>query len=279
MISSRSSCLRLRLPRPRTFLGLMSLQTGTELIALALLFNKATGIYGLLTLATGYPLNALQITTYLMSVSVIAVLAYCLPHIRKGTPFQNVLLAFVYAVDTLISAAYTVAFATSWYLHLKEIQTAALTGNDGVSLTRRQDADEEFEMIVDTEFVDAAQLGAGQMDTVQQDSIDTAFSMVLIVGFTLIRTYFALVVLAYARTALLRFVDERIPEGDQQDGDDKEDICAPNPFEEGNPLSEGWQGKVGRFMLSVGTGYWLGGRKQDEEWARHVQSKFRSSRL
>lgn len=256
------------------------MQTGTELIALALLFNKATGIYGLLTLATGYPLNALQITAYLLSVAVIGVLAYCVPHIRKATPFQNVLLAFVYAVDTIVSAAYTVAFAASWYLHLRDMQAAGLAAADG-GVARRQvgGTEEEFEMVVDT-----ATTG---MDTsaavmVAEDTIDTAFSMVLIVGFTLMRAYFALVVMAYARTALLRFVDERVAETEeenQDDGDDsKEDPRAPNPFAEGAPLGDGWQGKVGRFMISIGKGYWLGGRKQDEEWARHVQSKFRGSR-
>lgn len=272
----------------------MSLQTGTELIALALLFNKATGIYGLLTLATGYPLNALQITTYLLSVAVIGVLAYCVPHIRKATPFQNVLLAFVYAVDTIVSAAYTVAFATSWYLHLRDMQAAGLAAaDDGVA--RRQDggtAEEEFEMVVDTAYTGFAGAGAAAatatgMDTgaavmAAEDTIDTAFSMVLIVGLTLVRVYFSLVVMAYARTALLRFVDERIAgteEESQDDGDDsKEDPRAPNPFAEGAPLGDGWQGKVGRFMVSVGKGYWLGGRKQDEEWARHVQSKLRGSR-
>ena len=53
----------------------MSLQTGAELVALALVFNKATGIYGFLTLFTGYAASALQVTSYLWSVAVIVGLA------------------------------------------------------------------------------------------------------------------------------------------------------------------------------------------------------------
>ncbi|KAK4674852.1 hypothetical protein QC763_124290 [Podospora pseudopauciseta] len=255
MISSRSSC-RLRLPRPRSFLGFMSLQTGTELVSLALLFNKATGIYGLLTLFTGFQMSILQFTAYFLSIAVIAVLAFCLPHIRKGTPFQNLLLAWVYAVDTIVSGLYTTAFATGWYIQLKEMQATVASGAP---------EEEEFQMVEPR----------GETTTpVRDDGIDTAFSMVLIIGFTLIRIYFSLVIMAYARAVILRFVDERVPESDEDD----ESGSAPNPFAEGAPLGEGLEGKIGRYMISVGKSYWLGGRKEDEEWAKDVHSKFRSSR-
>ncbi|KAK4202798.1 Inositolphosphorylceramide synthase subunit Kei1-domain-containing protein [Triangularia verruculosa] len=255
MLSLRSS-RRLRLPRPRSFLGFMSLQTGTELVSIALLFNKAIGIYGLLTLVTGFQMSILQFTAYFLSIAVVAVLAYCLPHIGKGTPFQNLLLAWVYAIDTMVSGLYTTAFATSWYLQLKEMQAGTaseVTGQEEVHMTERRD--------------DAA-------TPVRDDGIDTAFSMVLIIGFTLVRIYFSLVIMAYARAVILRFVDERVPESDEDD----ESGSAPNPFAVGAPLGEGLQGKIGRYMISVGKSYWLGGRKEDEEWAKDAHSKFRSSR-
>ncbi|KAK4232224.1 Inositolphosphorylceramide synthase subunit Kei1-domain-containing protein [Podospora fimiseda] len=254
---SRSSYLRPKLPRPRSFFGFLSLETGTELIALSLLFNKATGIYGLLTLVTGYWLSALQFTNFLISIGVIVTLAFCIPQIRKQSPFHNLLLAWVYTVDALVSAVYTAAFATSWYLALA----------NGADWTKPPSTSSPEPAMIAIERRDA-------MAAPAQGDPDVAFSMVLIVGFTLLRLYFSLVVMAYARAVILRFVDERIPESEEDD----EDGAAPNPFAEGAPLGEGWQGKSGRFMVSVGKGFWLGGRKEDEEWARGVRSKFRSSR-
>ncbi|KAK4040600.1 Inositolphosphorylceramide synthase subunit Kei1-domain-containing protein [Parachaetomium inaequale] len=258
-LTSRSSWLRL--PRPKSFLGLMSLQTGTELISIALLFNKATGVYGLLTLLTGYSLSALQVTAYLGSILVLAALAVCVPHIRAQSPLHNLALAWVYAVDTLASAAYTAAFATTWYLAgahdtkgpagAAETDAAASPSNGAVV---QHDAGQE------------AQVKAGT------GVHDTAASMVLIVAFTLIRVYLSLVVMAYARMVLLRFVDERM--GESAEVAD----MSPDPFAVGAPLGEGWRGKLGRAMVMVGRGYWLGGKKEDEEWARQVNSKFRSTK-
>jgi len=239
----------------------MSLQTGTELISIALLFNKATGVYGMLTLFTGYSLSALQVTAYLGSIFVLVTLALCLPHIRKGSPLENLVLAWVYAVDTVASAAYTTAFATSWYLATMHGGTkggaaAAAVAGDGDAQQERRDEAQITE-----------QNPAGVPDT--------AASMVLIVAFTLIRVYFALVVMAYARRVILRFADERMP--DVEGGGDGGDTSA-DPFATGAPLGDGWRGRLGRALVSVGRGHWLGGRKEDEEWARAVNSKFRASR-
>lgn len=242
----------------QSFLGFMSLQTGTELISLALVFNKATGLYGILTLFTGYALSALQVSAYIGSIFVLTVLALCIPHIRKQSPLQNLALAWVYAVDTVISAAYTTAFATSWYL----AQIHDPKGPAGAE----EDAASPSNGDVQHDANQAAQINAGLGAT------DTAASMVLIVAFTLIRIYFSLVIMAYARMALLRFVDERMGESEEVSE------TSPDPFAEGAPLGEGWKGKLGRRMVSIGRGYWLGGKKEDEEWARQVNSKFRSSR-
>jgi hypothetical protein len=242
----------------------MSLQTGTELISIALLFNKATGVYGLLTLVTGYSLSALQVTAYLGSLSVLVALALCLPHVRTQSPFHNLVLAWVYAIDTLVSAAYTAAFATSWYLAAvhdpkgtASAETDAGSPGNGKGVQQRGDAQADAQ----------AKAGSGVHDT--------AASMVLIVAFTLVRVYFSLVIMAFARMVLLRFVDERM--GEAEESGNSADTST-DPFAVGAPLGEGWRGRLGRAMVSVGRGYWLGGKKKDEEWARAVNSKFRSSR-
>jgi hypothetical protein len=242
----------------------MSLQTGTELISIALLFNKATGVYGLLTLVTGYSLSALQVTAYLGSLSVLVTLALCLPHVRTQSPFHNLALAWVYAIDTLVSAAYTAAFATSWYLAAVHDPTGPASAETDPGSAGNGEAVQQRD---DAQAATQAKGGSGVHDT--------AASMVLIVAFTLIRVYFSLVIMAYARMVLLRFVDERM--GEAEESGSSADTSA-NPFAVGAPLGEGWRGKLGRAMVAVGRGYWLGGKKEDEEWARAVNSKFRSSR-
>jgi hypothetical protein len=238
----------------------MSLQTGTELISIALLFNKATGVYGLLTLLTGYSLSALQVTAYLGSILVLAALAVCVPHIRTTqSPLHNLALAWVYAVDTLASAAYTAAFATTWYL-------AGVHDTKGPAGAETDSSSPSNGEVVQHDAGQEAQVKAGT------GVHDTAASMVLIVAFTLVRVYFSLVVMAYARMVLLRFVDEKM--GESAEVAD----MSPDPFAVGAPLGEGWRGKLGRAMVTVGRGYWLGGKKENEEWARQVNSKFRSTR-
>lgn len=49
-----------------------------------------------------------------------------------------------------------------------------------------------------------------------------------------------------------------------------------NPFAEGSPAGEGWKGKLGRALVGVGRNFWLG-REKDDDWARDVSSRFRSS--
>ncbi|KAK8060705.1 Ras small monomeric GTPase rab6 [Apiospora saccharicola] len=224
--------VQLQLPRPKTFLGLMSLQSGTEMIALSFLFNKMTGVYGLLAILTGFHLSALQLSMYVYSVVALGILAYCLPHIRKQTPFQNLSFAWLYIIDTLVPR-------------------------------QRQDGRPHAPESADT----------GVPLSNFMKALDTTASTSFIVAFCLIRIYFTLVIMAYAQQVMVQYRD-----GKQQGwGEDPE--LAGKPFAEETTDGEGYKGKIGRAMLSVGRGYWLGGQKQDDEWAKNVRSKFRSQKI
>lgn len=150
--------------RAQTFLGLMSLQTGTEMISIALLINKVTGLYGLLAILTGFSLDAVQLSMYLYSVAVLVALAFLIPHIRRQSPLQNLSLAWLYIVDTAANAAYTVTFAVQWYL----------------------------------------KSGGNPEGDAAEQATDTAASMVLIAAFTLFRVYLMLVIMSFTRQVLQR---------------------------------------------------------------------------
>lgn len=205
----------------------MSLQTATEMISIALLINKVTGLYGLLAILTGYTLDAVQLSMYLYSVVVLAALAFLLPHVRRQAPLPNLLLAWLYVVDTAANAAYTVFFAAGWYL------AAAEGGNP------------------------AGGDAAGQ-------ATDTAASVVLVAAFTLVRVYLMFVVMSFARQVLTRYAAGLAAGGHGGIGNK---TAAVQPFARGTPEGEGWRGKLGRAMICVGRDYWVGGNKEDEEWA------------
>ncbi|KAM0255198.1 hypothetical protein ACHAQJ_006041 [Trichoderma viride] len=231
---SKFTRLYLRIPRPKTLFGLISLQTGTELISLALVFNKVTGVYGLLAILTGFQLSLFQLTTYMYCIGILGILIYLIPHIRKQSPFECLALAFLYVIDTAINGASTAAFGMDWYF----TNTASSNGSETPS---------SLPDIVAEGMEGLRREAAKHGDVVPQE---TAASMLLITGLTLIRIYFSLVVLNYARQVLQKYMQLMILEGPGVDDH-------AGPFAADLPDGEGRKGQLGRLMLSFGRGYWM----------------------
>ncbi|KAK7417088.1 hypothetical protein QQX98_004849 [Neonectria punicea] len=243
---SRFTRLYLRVPRPKTLFGMISLQTGTEVISLALVFNKVTGVYGLLAILTGYQLSFLQLSTYVYSICVLVLLATLIPHVRKQSPFECLALAWVYIFDTGINAAYTAAFGLDWYFRNQSTESGDAPSSglpnfviEGVEGLRRETA-------IHGKVVPQ----------------ETAFSLLLIVASTLIRVYFSFVMMAYAKQVLQKYMQLMILEGPGVDDHE-------GPFAEDLPDGEGRKGRLGRLMVSFGRTYWLDQRDEDE-WVRSM---------
>lgn len=242
---SRFTSLYLRVPRPKTLLGFISLQTGTEVISLALILNKVTGVYGLLAILTGYQLSLLQLATYVYSIGILVLLVTLIPHIRRQSAFECLALAWVYVLDTGINIACTAAFGMDWYFRSQSTDPNALASNvpemvsEGVQGMRRE--------------------AAIHGKVVPQE---TATSMLLITASMLIRVYFSFVVMAYAKQVLQKYMQLMILEGpgvDEFDG----------PFAEDLPDGDGRKGRLGRLMVSWGRGYWID-QQETGEWALGV---------
>ncbi|KJZ79412.1 hypothetical protein HIM_00881 [Hirsutella minnesotensis 3608] len=244
--------LYLRVPRPQSLFGLISLQTGTELISMALVINKVTGVYGLLAILTGYHLSLLQLSTYLYSIVVLAALVYLIPHIRRQSPFESLALAWVYVLDTAINGVYTAVFGLEHFL--------ASPVTDG---TKTQPS-------VSLPNVVADGLENLRQETEMHGKVvpqETATSMVLIVGLTLIRIYFSIVVMANARHVLQRYTQLRTVENvevDEREG----------PFAAQLPDGDGRRGRLGRMMVSYGRKYWLD-VDDTEPWRKSTLGKAR----
>ncbi|KAF9881629.1 hypothetical protein CkaCkLH20_00775 [Colletotrichum karsti] len=242
----------------QTFLGCASLQTGAEVISLILLFNRLTGLYGLLAILTGYELSVTQLSMYLYSFGVLVCLAMFMPHIRKQSPFEALGLAWLYIIDTILNIAYTTFFAVGWYLHSTALDKHP--GSAGVPAGAE---------IAEEALANGAPVVPDVPKTTKHIGPQESWmSLGLIVSVTLVRVYFALVVMSFAQSVLQRYTEMG---WEQEEGRKK---GPDGPFTQGEPGGEGYRGRVGRVMLALGRGYWLEERPQ-EEWASAMSAKFR----
>lgn len=228
-----------------------------------LVFNKLAKVYGILALFTGFDLSLLLLSTYLYSIVILVALVVLVPHIRKQSPLECLLLAWVYIVDTLINTACTTFFAIQWYL----ASAAEAEQHDAAN-----QPDVAGLPAVAAMVTAATRKGLEHAPRAPYVPMphDTAFSIILITGFTLVRIYFCFVVASYAQQILLRYVDRQI-ESDRPCAKDMN-----GPFAVGSDDGEGWRGWLGRSMLSVGRTYWLG-YKDQEDWTRSVSERLRKA--
>ncbi|TVY80590.1 Inositol phoshorylceramide synthase regulatory subunit kei1 [Lachnellula suecica] len=293
--------LRLGVPKPRTFLGFLNLRIGVEMISLSMIFNKVTGFYGLLAILTGFRLSPLQFSMYIYSVGALVVLAFLTPHIRKQSPFQNLALAWFYLLDTVVNTAFTSAFAVTWFLAVSADQAntgipssapGGSTIGDTAGFTNPTVNTSHVEVVTTLgkgiaggqEAVAYAAAG-GAAATASSPSLGHAVgieesvpSMVVLVILTIIRIYFILVMMAYARQVLRQHVYSTSSTKLHLHTDGAADTTTDNPFAEASSEGQGWRGKLGRLMVGVGKGYWLGGQA-DEAWAKGLDGRFKATKL
>ncbi|TAQ83993.1 hypothetical protein B7494_g7676 [Chlorociboria aeruginascens] len=284
----------LGIPRPRTFLYFMNLRTGVEMICLSMLFNKVTGFYGLLAILTGLRLSPLQLSMYIYSVLALVLLAFLMPHIRKQSPFQCLALAWFYLFDTIINTAFTSAFAVTWFLAISadksnsKIPSSAPgsgTIGDTAGFTSPQYNVSKVDVVVNpgeqetVAYAASAAAAVGGSPSLGQGLAieESISSIVVVVILTIIRIYFILIMMAFARQVLRQHMYATSSTKLHLQTDGGVDAPAENPFIATSPLGEGWKGKLGRIMVRVGEGYWLGGQA-DDTWAKGFDGRFRSSK-
>lgn len=252
------------LSQQQTFLYVMSLQTGASLITLSLLLNKISGLYGLLALLTGYHLSPVQLSMYLYSLIALAVTVLLFPHIRKQSPLQCLALAWLYVIDSAINASYTAAFGVTWFLVIaqhtdSDNEKASGPGSDTIGQTAGFTGSEYDTSKMASKARSANQFGNA---VTQPESFQSIF---FISSLWSIRLYFVFVMLAFARHALRLYV--AMPRHTQLPTHSRNTSVASmasvadidrEPFSAYSPDGQGWKGKLGRAMISVGRNYWLG---------------------
>ncbi|RDW74500.1 inositol phosphorylceramide synthase regulatory subunit KEI1 [Aspergillus mulundensis] len=264
----------------------MSLQTGASLITLSLLLNKISGLYGLLALLTGYHLSPVQLSMYLYSLIALASTVLLFPHIRKQSPLQCLALAWLYVFDSAINAAYTAAFGVTWFLVIAQHtdddnKKASGPGSDTIGQTAGFTGSE----------YDTSKTAARTSFSARNDQFGNAVSqpesfqsIFFICVLWTIRLYFVFVMLAFARQTLRLYV--AMPRHTQLPTHSRNTSVASmasvadidrEPFSPYTPEGQGWKGKLGRAMISVGRNYWLG--EEDDgngDWV-NMSHRFRPS--
>ncbi|KAG8627829.1 hypothetical protein KVT40_003702 [Elsinoe batatas] len=299
-----------RVLRPRSFFHFISLLTATEFITISLLINKVEGVYGILALFTGYHLSALQLSMYIYSIVVLGLVCYLGPHIRKQSPLQNLALAWIYILDSIINAAYTALFGLGWFIllaqHLNpspsqdsDSPVATTPGskmiNDTAGFT-----DPEAGKVDKVEVIAEARPdkfppgqdakaygikdGSGLGNAVFQSGSIMSITIISLLWF--VRLYLILIIMAYARQVLRGYAQSQSHSTTTSKSDPALDpttpapsssdpTMLPNPFSPTSPLGQGWTGKLGRLLTRFPASYWLGRDEVDEEWVRGADERFR----
>ncbi|MCJ1438048.1 hypothetical protein MMC27_007435 [Xylographa pallens] len=268
----------------QSFFFFMSLRTGASLATLALLLNKVSALYGLLALLTGLHLSPVQLSMYIYSLLVLAFASYLAPHIRTQSPFHCLALAWVYVIDTVVNAGYTVVFAVTWFLVLAQHQSQSpsqagtpgaggATINDTAGFTSPQYNVSRVD-IVGTPAMDSSDAIAVGSPASAAAGLDTApgaptlshgflqpegiTSAVVVVVLFLIRIYLMFIVISFAREVLRRHMSRIQQDITTLQVEGVKNGRAQTPFSEHYTAGKGWKGKLGRAMVKVGKGYWLG---------------------
>ena len=271
----------------QTFLGFFSLRTGVELLTLIFCINKLTGVYGILAIFTGYHLNPLQLSHYIYSLIVLILGAYLSGAIReREQPLKVLALAWLYVLDTVINSAYTALFGASWFIvlaqHLNDGPTGDMgpgagTINDTAGFTDPKHPDVSNVDIV-AEPAEGAMTGQdakaypstnGTLGGAVFQSGSIASITVLCILW-LVRIYFCIIVLSYARGIVRQYVLSTSTTYSQSD----DPTMAENPFRVGRDEGAGWRGKLGRAMVRFPKRYWLGKDDSEDEWVRTTQGRF-----
>lgn len=265
----------------------MSLQTGASLISMSLLLNKISGLYGLLAVFTGYHLSPIQLSMYVYSLSALVLTVILFPHIRKQTPLHCLGLAWLYFFDTAINAAYTVAFGVTWFLVVSQHNYNAPTSGAGSTIDETSGfTNPKYNVssvhipskALDESGITADPAGApagtsadplsgtpSLSDGIKQS--ESFESIIMISVLLAIRLYFVLIMFAFARQTLRqKILNASQPTYSQLPTHSRSTSVATmasapdidrEPFLPHTPEGQGWQGTLGRAMISVFRNYWV----------------------
>ncbi|KAI5955477.1 hypothetical protein KGF57_003609 [Candida theae] len=172
---------------PQKFLGFIPLFIGVEVILGITILNKAGGLYGILSLFTGHPIDFWQWLYNSLALIMLPVYATALINLRnQSRNLRKISLAtVVYLVDTIIGTLYTIYFVIFWF-HSEDGSTEEV-GGAALLRKRKEDASDT-----------AANLSSQSASTGRE----LFFIFAATIAMSVIRVYFALVIVSFTKALL-----------------------------------------------------------------------------
>jgi hypothetical protein len=201
------------------------LYIGVELILGIAILNKASGIYGILSIITGHPINIWQ---WLFNVLALLTLPF---YMRALTNLKNKpkngrttsLACIIYIVDTFVGLLYTFYFMYLWFSE----QDVAKRDNPFINANSK-----------------TGDANTGKTQELSQQSASPArelfVSCVATIIITGVRFYFTLVFISFTNLLLKQLKNEERYNQDDRDEEFERLI-----------LATGFSGKVARFVFNL----------------------------
>ncbi|CUM46614.1 uncharacterized protein AC631_05771 [Debaryomyces fabryi] len=197
---------------PQKFFGFVPLYIGVELILAVAIINKAGGVYGILSIITGHPLNFWQWLYNILAILVLPSYISGLIHLknRKNNTRKLSLACLIYVVDSVIGLLYTYYFIYFWFSREDNNPTA-----DPLSQRDNIIADE----VISPSSTQDLNVLASQSASPGRELFLTVSSTIIITG---IRFYFTLVVLSFTKALLKQdLLNMKYDDGNTEDDEDQ----------------------------------------------------------
>lgn len=211
---------------------------------------------------------------------------------KLDQPLKNVSLAWVFVLDSAVNAVYTALFGVGWFVVVAQnlnkpsggvsrppgkatIENTAGFTNPEVNATRVDIFAEPATGLLSGQDVVAYSSNYGTLGNAVFQSGGMA-SLTVLGLLWIIRVYFCLLVMSYARSVLRAYIASLSTTTYSQQEDTS---LAENPFRMEGQLGAGWQGKLGRLLLQFPSKrYWLGRDESEDEWARETSGRIENGR-
>jgi hypothetical protein len=203
---------------PTKFMGIIPLFIGIEVILGIAILNKASGVYGFLSIVTGHPINFWQ---WLYNMLAIATLPFYIKALvmlktKPNNGRTTSLACIIYIIDTIVGVFYTIYFVYFWFHDEDNISETGSTSPQAYG------TEEQYQV-------------ASESASQTRELFLTLSGTIV---FTVVRFYFALVMISFTRLLLKQLKYER--SGQERDDEFDELVLATGPF-----------AKVRRFIFNV----------------------------
>ncbi|KAG9223812.1 hypothetical protein CCMSSC00406_0004847 [Pleurotus cornucopiae] len=168
-----------------SFLGVLDIKTGVTIALLFALFNKVTGVYGLIAVVTGAGGSFAQLSLYIYSAIALGGLVWGLNAIKQEDAKNTLYFAHFFFIDHIFSTIWTVFFAVAWWIY---------TPHDGRRIANSEAQKKMMEGGPTNNMTDAERATAAM--TIWTHEKGTAATVIIISW--LVKIYFALLLYSYA---------------------------------------------------------------------------------